>query len=358
MTQHDMENFGPARGTRRLFVDVSDKAAECLAVMASKAGVSRNLYVSQLFNAAYAARCAPTGDRALDAAVGSGAPPATAPRLVALSTAPSGVDLAEAARQLAAARDREKALGVALEMARKSLRDSAGQIAAAARIEREGADLKSQLAEAKARIAALAVAGEAAKRDLEERAGLRDLLAEARGEVERQKDELAAARRLRDRESEELADQIEAAETTIGELKARLEAALVDAAPAAAPGIDMAELGRQLVAALRADLARVEQAVCDWTGQVETAAKAWRGSSGVDGAEAAIETLRDGAGAGAEKQAPSSVSLPAPPIGALTAAEVKIVRGWAAAGNTPHEIAVETGFSPEQIAAVLKKRAA
>jgi len=356
MTQHDVAPFDALpRGTRRLFVDVSDKAAECLAVMASKAGVSRNLYVSQLFNAAYAARCAPTGDRALDAAVGGGAPPATAPRLVAISTAPAGVDSAEVKRQLAAARDREKALGAELATARKSLLDATAQIAHAARIEREGEALKSQLAEAKARIAALAVVGEAAKRDLEERAGLRDLLAAARGEVERQKDQLAAARRLRDRESEELADQLEAAEATIGELKARLEAALVDAAPAGAPGIDMAELGR-LAAALRADLARVEQAVCDWTGQVETAAKAWRGSSGVDGAEAAIETLRDGAGA--EKQAPSSVSLRAPPIGALTAAEVKIVRGWAAAGNTPREIAVETGFSPEQIAAVLKKRAA
>ena len=356
----DMENFGAARGTRRLFVDVSDKAAEHIAVLSAKAGVSRNVYVNQLFNAAYAARCAPTGDRELDAAMRPGAPLAPA-KVVSISPASPGGGVAEIARKLAAATERERGLAVELEIARKSLGDYAGQIAAAARIERESEALKTQLAEARAKVAALTAAGEAAKRDREELAGLRELLAAARGEIAAEKDRLKAALALRDRESEELADQIEAAEATIGELRAQVAAAPVAAISEVAPVGDLTEAARALVAALRADLASAESAMRDYCGVIEAAAKVWRGTPGFGVERASVETLAE------EVEAPSSVSLREPPSPArgegsapvaLTTAEVKIVRGYAAAGASARKIAAWTGFPVSLIEATLKKRAA
>ena len=361
MTEQGYERAdGMARGARRLFVDVSEKAAENLNVLATKAGVSRNLYVNQLFNAAYAARCAPTGDRELDAATRPGAPLVPA-KVVSISPAPAtGAGRAVDEFQLQAAKAREKALGAELETARKSLSDYAGQIGNAARIERESEALKTQLAEARAKVATLTAAGEAAKRDREELAGLRVLLAAARGEIAAEKDRLKAALALRDRESEELADQIEAAEATIGELRAQVAAPPVGVAPAAPAG-NLMEAAQSLVAALRADLMSAESAMREYAGQIEAAAKAWRGSAGFEVDRAAVETLADEVGA------PSSVSLRDPPSPArgegsapvaLTAAEVKIVRGYAAAGATPRKIAAWTGFSVSLIKATLKKRAA
>ena len=56
-----------------LAICVSDALAKNLDKMARGRGVSRTLFAQQLFDAAYAARCAPTGDAALDAAVGGAA---------------------------------------------------------------------------------------------------------------------------------------------------------------------------------------------------------------------------------------------------------------------------------------------
>ena len=362
MTEQGYERAdGMARGARRLFVDVSEKAAENLNVLATKAGVSRNLYVNQLFNAAYAARCAPTGDRELDAATRPGAPLVPA-KVVSISPAPAtGAGRAVDEFQLQAAKAREKALGAELETARKSLSDYAGQIGNAARIERESEALKTQLAEARAKVATLTAAGEAAKRDREELAGLRVLLAAARGEIAAEKDRLKAALALRDRESEELADQIEAAEATIGELRAQVAAAPVAAISEVAPVGDLTEAARALVAALRADLASAESAMRDYCGVIEAAAKVWRGTPGFGVERASVETLAE------EVEAPSSVSLREPPSPArgegsapvaLTTAEVKIVRGYAAAGASARKIAAWTGFPVSLIEATLKKRAA
>ena len=64
-----MDDWAAVRGKKRLFWDVSDVVADRLEKLARAAGQSRNLYVQQLCDAAYSARCAPSGDAALDRAV-------------------------------------------------------------------------------------------------------------------------------------------------------------------------------------------------------------------------------------------------------------------------------------------------
>jgi hypothetical protein len=295
MTQHAIEPFGTlARGTRRLFVDVSDRVADNLAVMALKAGVSRNLYVSQLFNAAYSARCAPTGDRELDAAMqgpatGTGAP--ANPRNMGSRGERDG-GLAVLEREIAAATEREGALGAELEKARKSLLDYAAQIGNAARIEREGAELKAQLAEAKANAARDAERLEGAR-------GAASALRDDRARQQKAEEELKAEMALRARDSLNLAAKLDRAETVIREMNAQLEAQM--------------EASSTPIAALEAP--------------------------------------------GALSVVVAPAAEVAPPIRALTAGEAKIVRGWAAVGRSIPSIAAETGFSREQIAATLKKRA-
>lgn len=56
-------------GAVHIGFDVSSRLADNLAAMARKRGQSRDAFAQTLFDAAYSARCKPTGDRELDAAV-------------------------------------------------------------------------------------------------------------------------------------------------------------------------------------------------------------------------------------------------------------------------------------------------
>jgi len=61
--------FRNAPPMRPVTIIVSELVYARLEVMARKAGRSTSAYAAELFQAAYAARCGPTGDAALDAAV-------------------------------------------------------------------------------------------------------------------------------------------------------------------------------------------------------------------------------------------------------------------------------------------------
>ena len=61
--------FRNAPPTRPVTITMSELVYARLEVMARKAGRSTSAYAAELFHAAYAARCGPTGDAALDAAV-------------------------------------------------------------------------------------------------------------------------------------------------------------------------------------------------------------------------------------------------------------------------------------------------
>jgi hypothetical protein len=122
-----MSDYAPLdRKTQRLFVDVPEVIADNLAAMARKIGVSRNVYVKQLFEAAYSARCAPTDDRELDAAmrspaIGSGAP-ANPPYQGSGGRRDSDA-IANLERKLAAERRRAEKLAADLRAAEDDRRD-------------------------------------------------------------------------------------------------------------------------------------------------------------------------------------------------------------------------------------------
>ena len=297
---------GAPRDAGRLFVDVPDKVATNLSRLAQAAGYSRNVYVNNLFLAAYSARCAPTGDRALDAAVRGGPPNMGSGG----RRDPADRGLAEIARQLAAAIERETALAADLDKAKKSILDYAGQIGHAASIERVNAKLKTELDAARTMIMTL----EAGDCKVSEKARLTC--------------ELAAAKKRAD------------------ELKTAARLACEDASDAKA---DLVRANAS-IEPLRAELARVNLALAE---------VARREAGVVSDLAKAIKHIQSSDTLFAPEPVPSPVEEIAsgPPI-ALTGAEAKIVRGFAAAGLSARKIADKTGFSPAQIAPGLKKRAA
>jgi hypothetical protein len=75
--------FDAARDSRPITLQLSEKVFAGLEAMARKAGRSPTLQAQLLFDAAYAARCKPTGDRDLDEAVaGIDAPAPSSPKAV------------------------------------------------------------------------------------------------------------------------------------------------------------------------------------------------------------------------------------------------------------------------------------
>jgi hypothetical protein len=297
---------GASRGMRRLFVDVSDKVAENLSRLAQAAGSSRNVYINNLFLAAYSARCAPTGDRALDAAM-RGDPPNMGS---GGKREPPDRDFAEIARQLVAAKERETALAADHDKAKKTILDYAAQIGNAASIERVNANLKAELVAARATIMTL----EAGDCKVSEKARLTCELAAAK----KRADELKTAARLAREDASDAKADLVRANASIEPLRAELARA----------NLALAE-GAQREAGVVSDLAK------------------------------AIKHIQSSDTLFAPEPVPSPVEEIAsgPPI-ALTGAEAKIVRGFAAAGLSARKIADKTGFSPAQIAPVLKKRAA